>query len=107
MALEWEADAGEAAQVVLDRRCAPAEFEEALSELCAIALAARAGKECLAIRSQSYDAVFGDGHVSFAELMRFMAETGPLAQDAEPPPTASPGVLRLPRNVGTEVTDVA
>ena len=48
---EWEAAGGQGLEVVLDRRCAPAELEEALEALSALVHVARARKGSLRVRT--------------------------------------------------------
>lgn len=107
VALEWEADETEALEVVLDRRAADPEFERALSDLCAVALAARDAKDLLSVITQGASGAYGEGHEPSAALLRLLAGLQPLPSGAAPPPAASPGALRLPRPTATEARRAA
>lgn len=96
---EWEGGLEQGLEVVLDRRCEPEELELALSELAAIVLVAREAKEVLGIRTQGTTATYGDGHETWDAALRLLAEADVLPADAPGPPSASPMVLRLPREV--------
>ena len=98
---EWDGGAGNGAEVVLDRRAAPAAFEAALSLLAAIAIAARDAKETLTIHTQGSSATYGTGHLPFSGALRFLAATTALPESGPPPPPASPEILRLPVAGGT------
>jgi uncharacterized protein (DUF58 family) len=95
---EWEGGGGTGAEVLLDRRAEPEAFEEALSTLSALALAAQEGKEPLTLHSQGVSTTFGPTHQPTAKLLRWLAMVTPLPLDGPPPPPASPGILRLPTN---------
>lgn len=97
--LEWEGGGGDGLEVVLDRRCEPQQLEDALAELTAIVMLARAGKETLSMRSQGLAMVCGDGHEPWERALRFLAAAQPLDDGAAAPPPTSPAVLRLPRRV--------
>lgn len=84
-------------EVVFDRRCAGPGFDEALSLLSALALRADEQKSHLTLRSQAFEATFGEGHRSFLDLLRWLATAAPLEGDGAAPPIAAPGALRLPR----------
>ena len=93
---EWEGGGGAGAEVVLDRRAEPTEFEHALAVLSALALAARDEKEPLTVHSQGLTATYGPGHTPTAELLRWLAAVSALPPNADPPPPVSPGILHLP-----------
>lgn len=95
--LEWEGGGGEGLEVVLDRRCAPLELEEALADLSALVQFAREGKEVLAIRSQDLNVSFGEGHEPFDRALYFLASAQVIPMEGAAPPPVSPTVLRLPR----------
>ena len=107
VALEWEADDSEALEVVLDRRVSGEVFEEALSDLCAVALAAKEGADVLSLRTQGFDQAFGEGQGSFDTLLHFLAGVQSIGEAAEAPPPSSPGALRLPRQAVEEEADAA
>lgn len=94
---EWEGGLGQGLEVVLDRRCAPAELEEALATVSALVHVARESKETLRLHSQDLAATYGEGHRPWAEALRFLACAEALPADGPPPPPTSPGVARLPR----------
>ncbi|MEM9800197.1 MAG: DUF58 domain-containing protein [Planctomycetota bacterium] len=96
---EWEGGAAQGLEVVLDRRSSPEALEEGLSELAAIVLLAREAKEVLAIRSQGLADTFGEGHAAWDGALRFLAGADVLPPEAPGPPSTSPSVLRLPREV--------
>ncbi len=93
---EWEGGGGSGAEVVLDRRAEPKEFEHALAVLSALALAARAEREPLTVHSQGLTATYGPGHTPTADLLRWLAGAEPLPKTDQPPPPVSPGILHLP-----------
>lgn len=93
---EWEGGLGQGLEVVLDRRCAAAELESALSTISALVVLARESKETLRVHSQGLSATFGDGQRPWAELLRFLAGVQALPTDAAAPPPLSPVVPRLP-----------
>lgn len=93
---EWEGGAGQGLEVLIDRRCAPEALEQALSIVSALVVLARANKEVLAIYSQDLVATFGEGHRSWNEAQRFLAQARVLPADAPGPPPVSPSVKRLP-----------
>jgi uncharacterized protein (DUF58 family) len=93
---EWDGGGGNGAEVVLDRRAGPREFEAALSLLAAIVLASREAKDTLTIHTQGLSATYGSGHRPFAEALRLLASADVLPANGPPPPPASPEVLRLP-----------
>jgi uncharacterized protein (DUF58 family) len=97
---EWEGGGGTGAEVVLDRRAAPEEFEHALAVLAALALAAREEKEPLTVHSQGLSATYGPGHTPTAEFLRWLAQAVALPPDGAPPPPVSPGILHLPASGG-------
>ena len=96
---EWEGGGGQGLEVLLDRRCAPEQLEEALSTLSAMVLLARENKETLALHSQSLSATFGEGHRPWIEALRFLALAQPLDGDGPAPPQVSPAVARLPKAI--------
>ena len=93
---EWEGGGGTGAEVVLDRRADPEEFEHALAVLAALALAAREEKEPLTVHSQGLTATYGPGHTPTAKLLTWLAGVESLPQNGPPPPPVSPGILHLP-----------
>ena len=62
----------------------------------ALALAAREEKEPLTVHSQGLAATYGPGHTPTEDLLRWLAEVRRLRPGGRPPPTVSPGILRLP-----------
>jgi len=94
---EWDATIGDGLEVVLDRRADEEEFEEALSIVTALALAAREAKERLTLHTQGLARTFGAGHAPWEELLRVLALAQPLPPNGPPPPAAATTVLRLPR----------
>jgi uncharacterized protein (DUF58 family) len=97
---EWDGGAGSGAEVVLDRRADPEEFEDALSLLAAATLAAQETKETLTIHTQGLSATYGTGHEPLSTALRFLAGTTALPGDGPPPPPASPEIPRLPARTG-------
>ena len=96
MVTEWEGGGGSGAEVVLDRRADPEEFEHALSVLSALALAARDEKEPLTVHSQGLTATYGPGHTPTAEFLHWLASVKAMPPNGPPPPPVSPGILHLP-----------
>lgn len=93
---ERDAMAGDGLEVVIDRRCAAEDLEEALSVAAALVLAARDTKERLTIHTQGTSRTFGPGHATWDECLRLLAAADALPSHAPPPPPAATGVLRLP-----------
>ena len=93
---EWDADMGEGIEVLLDRRCPPDVFENALSLLCSLTLDAQGRKDRIGLHSQGISRTFGEGAAPYAQLLRWMAEAEPLPGEAAAPPPCSPEALRLP-----------
>ncbi|MEZ5990323.1 MAG: DUF58 domain-containing protein [Planctomycetota bacterium] len=94
--LEWDGEAEEALEVVLDRRADRKPFERALSVLAALGLRAQELGETLHLCSQGVDLAFGEGGRPIRELLHWLAEAEPLAPEDPPPPPCSPAALRLP-----------
>lgn len=97
---EWEGGTGEGIEVVLDRRCSPAELERALSALSAIVGIARTNKETLRLLTQDLAATYGEGHEPWESALRFLAGAQSVPANGPAPPAASPGVTRLPDALG-------
>ncbi|MHC4548193.1 MAG: DUF58 domain-containing protein [Planctomycetota bacterium] len=93
---EWEGGTGAGHELVLDLRTDPEALEEALAILSALVLAAKEQKELLTLHSQDLSATFGNRQRPWRELFAFLARARPLPAGAPPPPTVSPGILRLP-----------
>jgi uncharacterized protein (DUF58 family) len=93
---EWEGDAARGLEVVLDRRCAAAELEDALSLISALALVARDDKESLTVHTQGTSSTHGGDHAPWDALFRLLATVQAVPDGGPAPPAASPAVLRLP-----------
>ena len=96
---EWDGGADSGMEVLLDRRCSPAELEQALGELSALVGLARESKQVLLLRSQGMNGSFGEGHGDWAGALRFLAGAEVLPRSGPEPPVVSPEVLRLPRGL--------
>lgn len=94
--LEQEKSAGGGLELVLDRRCAPAELERALARIAALVRWAREAKEVLELHTQGSSARYGDGHRPWRDALRLLATAGVLPADGPEPPPVGPGVVRLP-----------
>ena len=93
---ELEGDAAPGMEVLLDLRAPESDLEEALSLLAALALECQENKEIFTLHTQDHTGTYGEGHLSYVELMTYLAGAQRLAEDAGPPPTVSPSILRLP-----------
>lgn len=103
-----EADEADACglEIVLDRRCAPAALESALSTITSLALLAQERKERLVVQTQGARASCGGVDLasdqsgtdagSLHGLLRLLAILQTLPADAPAPPPAAAGALRLP-----------
>jgi uncharacterized protein (DUF58 family) len=94
---EREPAGGEAVEVVLDRRCADAAFETALSLAATVVLAAAAASRPAVLKSQGTTLALGGGNRSPDPLLRWLAGATTLPADAGAPPEAGARALRLPR----------
>jgi uncharacterized protein (DUF58 family) len=93
---EYEPEANEALEVVVDRRCAPETLEPALGAVTTLLLEAGERKTTVRIASQGHVAVYGPGQRTTAEGLRWLAQVEPLPAAAPPPPAGSAAALRLP-----------
>jgi len=98
--IEWEGEAGNGLEVVLDRRAEPEVLEGALSLIAALTLAAKDNKERLTLHSQDISRTFGTGNAPWPDLLRFLAAATALPADGPAPPPVSPSILRLPLPAG-------
>lgn len=99
---EWEGGSGEGIEIALDRRCAPEELEQALSDVAALVFLAREGKEVLLIRTQGHTRSFGEGHGTWDQALRLLAELQVLPSDGPAPSGVAPSTPVLPRRRTTE-----
>lgn len=83
-------------EIVLDRRCAAADLEAALSLIAALALRAAESKQRIGLRTQGTAANYLTGGAPLTALLRVLAALQPLPDDAPPPPPGPAGALRLP-----------
>jgi len=87
---------GDAVEVVLDRRCAPAALEAALRAAAGILLQANAAGRPVLWRSQGETGHLAPRAAAPTPLLRWLAGAEPLPPDAPPPPRGSPGAVHLP-----------
>lgn len=94
---ETEGEAGDAIEVVLDRRVDPAALEHALSRATAVLLCAAEGQQTVRLRSQDLDLRCGPDAEPVTAGLRWLAQAAPLDAGAPPPPLAAvAGALLLP-----------
>lgn len=94
---------GDAACVlVVDRRCAAAALDLALSAAAAAVLQSRTGSASLRLLSQEAAFTLGQDPAAVEPALRWLAGAAPLPADAPPPPRAA-GAVRLPATAGHEV----
>jgi uncharacterized protein (DUF58 family) len=91
---EREHGAGDALELVVDRRCDEVALERALGAATGLAFAAKEGRG-LRLASQGFTAQVVAGQPPTPALLRWLAEARPLPAHAEPPP-ARRGALALP-----------
>jgi uncharacterized protein (DUF58 family) len=94
---ERDGSDGDGLVIVVDRRCTAGALETALSLVTALLLRAAAAKKALALRSQGHAGVYGPGHRSLDEGLRWLAQAQPLPATAAAPPPAGPTAMHLPR----------
>lgn len=94
---EWEGSSGHGLEASLDRRCKADELEVALATISAMVELARTNKETLRLHSQGLSATYGEGHLPYAEALRFLACAEVVPPHGPAPPPTSPTVARLPR----------
>lgn len=93
---EREHDAGDTLELLLDRRCAPAELERALSLATTLLQEAVAAERPVQLRSQDFCATIDRGHRAAAPMLRWLAGTTCLPVEAAPPPRGPAHSIRLP-----------
>lgn len=94
---ERELDAGETVEIVLDRRCAAAALEQALSLATTWLLQAVAAERPVQLKSQDYAGSLGGSRRSPGPLLRWLAEATPLPNEGKAPPAGSADAVHLPR----------
>lgn len=95
--VEWEGGTGGGLEIALDRRCGRVEFEGALSDVAALVQVAREAKDVLMIRTQDHARSFGEGHGSWDDALRLLAELEPLPPGAPGLVGVAPSVPVLPQ----------
>ncbi len=93
---EYEGDSRPGLEVLLDLRCSRDQLEASLSLITALAMISEDNKDVITLISQDHTATYGKGHRSINELWGYLAMAQPLPAHAQPPPSVSPGVVRLP-----------
>jgi uncharacterized protein (DUF58 family) len=93
---EREHGAGDAIDVVIDRRCDVPALEKALARAVGLAFLAKDGDRAVRFESQGWSAVIPAAHAPPPPLLRWFAAAQALPATAEAPP-ARTGALRLPR----------
>jgi len=83
-------------EVLLDLRCSLEQLEASLSLITALALTSQENKDVITLITQDHRGTYGKGHRSINELWIYLAMAQSLPDNAPPPPTASPGIVRLP-----------
>lgn len=92
---EFEAEASDGVELVLDRRCEPAVLEAMLEQVAAL-VADRPRDQFIRIVSQDHDCTYGTEGKPFESALLWLAGASRLGADAPAPPHAGPAALHLP-----------
>ena len=93
---EYEGDSRPGLEVLLDLRCSQDQLEASLSLITALAMISQENKDVITLVTQDHRGTYGKEHRSINELWIYLAMAQRLPDNAPPPPTVSPGVVRLP-----------
>lgn len=92
---EFESDASEGVELVLDRRCADPVLEAMLEQAAAV-VAERPRDQLVRIVSQDHDCTYGSEGKPFEAALLWLAGASSLGTDAPAPHGAGPTALHLP-----------
>ncbi len=92
---EFEAEASDGVELVLDRRCEPGALETMLEQAAAL-VADRPRDQFIRIVSQDHDCSYGTEGKPFESALQWLAGADRLGHDAPAPPAAGPAALHLP-----------
>ncbi|MEY4674512.1 MAG: hypothetical protein RL148_2296 [Planctomycetota bacterium] len=96
---EFEAEATEGVEMVLDRRCQETAFEAMLEQAAAV-VADRTRDQLVRIVSQEHDCTYGTEGKPVEAALHWMAALTRMGADAPAPPRAGPHALVLPQAEG-------